>query len=946
MYSGQVAILLTTTAVVTALVFLGVALLLGRRSFPASWAHPLGTCMVALVLSTDLLHLHLLGDPLQTTNLILLTIGVGLFFLSVRWLAFTVAMIWAGWGGVVWVAAPSSEWVHFGFALFSATVLAVLVHTVRLRVYERLEGLHYQDQHRLKKLESTTQALQQSEARYRYLVEQGLGLICIHDLEGRLLSVNPAAAHALRYQPEEMVGRNLREFLTPAARPFFGEYVTRIRRHATDAGVMRLLTKTGEKQVWAYHNVLHEEAGQPPYVLGHAHDITTRIRLERELRTAQTQLERRVQERTAELRGVNAALQVEIAERERSEEARQRSEAYFRALIENAVDIIMVLDADGVIRYRSPSAGGTGVFGYRPEELIGKRPAEFAHPEDILRLRELFAEILKSPGLSPSFRFRVRHTDGSWRTVEATLNNLLDHPAVTGVVFTGRDITERQQLEETLQHSAAYFRALIENTADVFMVLGPDGTIRYRSPTATGKGIYGHQLEDLLGTNTRDLIHPEDLPQLHNSLVEILKRPGVANLPDFRARHADGSWRVMEGVLANLLNHPAVAGIMFTGRDITERKRLEEALQNREAYFRALLENILDIIVVVGVDGTICYLSPSAATLYHAEAEVIGSNAFRFVHPEDLSTAMARFADALQRPGVSPPLEVRVLRKDGSWGTVEAIANNQLHDPIVTSFVVTVHDITERKRAETELVRAKEAAEAASQAKSDFLATMSHELRTPLNIIIGYTDLLCEEDFGPLTPEQATTLHKIRANALTQSELISTVLDLGAMDTGRMKTTVKEVHLAELFTELESETRDLVEHAGLRCEWRSAPDLPPLYTDPGKLKVVVKNLVGNATKFTPQGSVMVEARNHEGGVEISVTDTGVGIPQEAFALIFEPFRQLDSSNTRQYLGTGLGLHIVKRLLVLLGGTITVESEVGRGSTFRVWLPQRYTRLST
>jgi PAS domain S-box-containing protein len=819
-YSGQVTVVLTVTAVVTTFVFLAVALLLGRRSLPVSWAHPIGACMVAWILGTDLLHLLLLGDPRQTTNLILLTLGTGLFFLSVRWLAFTVVMIWAGWGGVVWVAPPSSEWVHFGFALFSATVLAVLVHAIRLRVYERLERLRSQDQHRLEELKDTAQALQQSEARYRSLVEQGLGLICIHDLEGRLLSVNPAAAHTLGYQPEEMAGRNLREFLSPAVRPLFGEYLERIRRHTTDAGVMRLLTKNGEKQVWAYHNVLHEEAGQLPYVLGHAHDVTIRIRLERELRTARTQLERRVQERTAELRGVNAALQAEVAERQRSEDARQRSEAYFRALIENAVDIIMVLDSDGVIRYRSPSVGGTGIFGYRPEELTGKRPAEFAHPEDILRLREIFAETIKSPGLSPLFRFRVCHTDASWRTVEATLNNLLAHPAVAGVVFTGRDITERQQLEETLQHSAAYFRALIENTADIFMVLEADGTIRYRSPTATGKGIYGHQLEDLLGANSRDLVHPEDLPRLSHLASETLRRPGITNLPAFRVRHADGSWRVMEGVLANLLDHPAVTGIVFSGRDITERKRME-----------------------------------------------------------------------------------------------------------------------------MELVRTKEAAEAANQAKSDFLATMSHELRTPLNIIIGYTDLLCEEDFGPLTPEQAATLHKIRANALGQSELISTVLDLSAMETGRMQATVKEVDLAELFMELENETRDLVEHAGLRCTWRSAPDLLPLYTDPGKLKVVVKNLVGNAIKFTPQGSVTVEARNSEGGVAISVTDTGVGIPTEAFALIFEPFRQLDSSNTRQHLGTGLGLHIVKRLLVLLGGTINIESEVGRGSTFHVWLPYQHAPLS-
>jgi signal transduction histidine kinase len=130
----------------------------------------------------------------------------------------------------------------------------------------------------------------------------------------------------------------------------------------------------------------------------------------------------------------------------------------------------------------------------------------------------------------------------------------------------------------------------------------------------------------------------------------------------------------------------------------------------------------------------------------------------------------------------------------------------------------------------------------------------------------------------------------------------------------------------------------LCEQSGLACVWRVAADLPPLQTDPGKLKVVLKNLLSNAVKFTTEGSVTVEAQAVRGGVEFGVTDTGIGIPADAFSFIFEPFRQVDSSDTRPYSGSGLGLHIVQRLLEVLSGTITVESEVGKGSTFRVWLP--------
>jgi signal transduction histidine kinase len=183
-------------------------------------------------------------------------------------------------------------------------------------------------------------------------------------------------------------------------------------------------------------------------------------------------------------------------------------------------------------------------------------------------------------------------------------------------------------------------------------------------------------------------------------------------------------------------------------------------------------------------------------------------------------------------------------------------------------------------------------------------------------------------------------LQKIRSNAFVQAELISSVLHISALEAGQLRTTVREVSVPELMEELENETRGLWEGSRLTCRWWSAPELPRLYTDPGKLKVVIKNLVGNAIKFTAQGSVVVEARSRDEGIEISVTDTGAGIPAEAFTEIFEPFRQLDSSDTRPHAGVGLGLYIVKRWLTLLGGKITVESEVGRGSTFRIWLPLR------
>jgi len=246
--------------------------------------------------------------------------------------------------------------------------------------------------------------------------------------------------------------------------------------------------------------------------------------------------------------------------------------------------------------------------------------------------------------------------------------------------------------------------------------------------------------------------------------------------------------------------------------------------------------------------------------------------------------------------------------------------------------------LTETKRAAEALLRAKEEAEAADRAKTEFLATMSHELRTPLNTIWGYTQLFLSEALGPLTSDQMEVLQRVDKNAKELLDLISAVLDVSRLEAGRLPVNLREVRVAELLQEVEAETQEIRRQTNVASVWKVQKGLPPLCTDPGKLKVVIKNLIGNAVKFTEKGSITVDVHSYGSGIEIDVIDTGVGISADELAVIFEPFRQLESAKTRRFGGTGLGLHIVKRLLELLGGRIAVESEVGRGSTFHVRVP--------
>lgn len=236
--------------------------------------------------------------------------------------------------------------------------------------------------------------------------------------------------------------------------------------------------------------------------------------------------------------------------------------------------------------------------------------------------------------------------------------------------------------------------------------------------------------------------------------------------------------------------------------------------------------------------------------------------------------------------------------------------------------------------------------EGANRLKADFLATISHELRTPLNVIIGYNELLQDGAFGPVTPDMTLSLERVGTSARELLELIGATLDVSRLETGRAALNLQDIDAVALLKEIEAETRTLHEKPGVESIWQIAPDLPHLYSDVVKLKVLLKNLITNAVKFTDRGSVSVSATVREGSIEFTVVDTGIGMSPETQAVIFEPFRQGDSSTTRRHGGVGLGLYIVSRLLELLSGSIEVESTPGVGSTFRIAIPidaLRYAR---
>jgi len=227
----------------------------------------------------------------------------------------------------------------------------------------------------------------------------------------------------------------------------------------------------------------------------------------------------------------------------------------------------------------------------------------------------------------------------------------------------------------------------------------------------------------------------------------------------------------------------------------------------------------------------------------------------------------------------------------------------------------------------------------ANKVKSEFLSVMSHELRTPLHVIMGHTGMVCDKMFGELNERQESSLIKVMSSSRELLSMISSILEATRMEAEPVKVDNREFSVENFLSELQM-SYNVPMDKDLVLTWDYPSNLPVMHTDRGKLQQILQNLINNAIKFTEKGSVNISAKylSETESVEFKVADTGIGIPNESLPLIFEKFRQIDSSDTRQYGGVGLGLYIIKQFTDLLGATVRVESETGKGSTFVVTVP--------
>jgi two-component system, sensor histidine kinase and response regulator len=618
-----------------------------------------------------------------------------------------------------------------------------------------------------------------------------------------------------------------------------------------------------------------------------------------------------------------------------------QSEEMYRLLLANIPDVIWVADEEGHTVFVTPNI--ERIYGYTPEE-ISKSGVWFEriHPEDAPQVQKEH-EALFREGKPFDVEYRLQRKDGRWIWIRARAVSRREQDGKYVVDGIASDITERKLVQLALEESEKKYRALISNIPDATWVVDAQGRVVFANVSPEIESVLGHTADLLYerGVNVwLESLHPDDAPRVTQAIQALFEK-GEPYDVECRVRAKTGEWIWMHDRAVATREKDGMRYAHGLLSDITPRKLGEERLRASEERYRMLFQRNLAGILRSTFDGRILELNAAFAQIlgYDSAEEVRAlRTADLYYEPADRDPIF----DALKAHKSVTNREVKIRRKDGSPAWV--IMNLALIDEdgdeggVVEGIAI---NITRRKQAEEELTKAKEAAEAASRAKSEFLANISHEIRTPLNGVIGMTELTLDSD---LTSVQREQLNLVKTSAESLLGIINDILDFSKIEAGRLTFDLTSFNLEDLLRDLIRTFSFRAHQKGLELLFETSADVPAIVCgDPDRLRQILTNLVGNAIKFTERGEVILAVRAEPKGhrevtLHFSVRDTGIGVPLEKQSDIFKAFTQADGSITRRYGGSGLGLSISKRLVEMMGGRIGVESIPGQGSTFQVDTP--------
>jgi len=736
-------------------------------------------------------------------------------------------------------------------------------------------------------------ALEESEERYRAMVENSPSLIGIFQ-DGVLKYVNRALIRQLGWTYEELVSPSfnpIENLVSQKSRSLLKENVDkRLRGEEVVHFAISLTRKDGSEVPVLVRGVkiLHHQKPAIEFVFD------------------------------------------DITERKRAEEALQASEGRLRRITENMLDMVTQTDIEGTCEYASPSF--KTVLGYDPKSLLGRSLFELVHPDDLDSTLEIVLKAIATRSTA-TFDYRYKHADGHYVWLQSVGNPLYDETGqISGTVLTTRDITDRKHLEENLrQHSehleelveaktadltasARRYQLLVDNMADAVFTIDLKGNITFLS-AQTGK-MTGYSAQQLLSMNIKELIAPEDLP-------EVLRRLEARNraVLQFELVRMDGTRLPIEVRTSLLFEGTKPVGVQGVARDVSDRKRMEDALRNSETRFRELANLLPQIVFEIDPRGNYTFVNRSGiASAGYTEEEVLsGLNALQTFTEQDRTRIKEDIGRVLAGEKVGAN-EYTALRKDGTTFPVMVDSRPIIHEGKPVGLRGVAMDITERKRLEERLAEANRFAGIGETA-----AMVGHDLRNPLQGIAGALHLLKQES---LTTEERKEMLQIIEKSVNYSDaIIKDLVDYSA-----------EIKLELAEATPKSITRNAIEAFKVPQNVTVqdlSEDQPTLRVDLDRMRRVFINLIENAIDAMPQGGTLtISSKKTDGKVEIALTDTGSGISEKVMENLWKPLQ------TTKAKGMGLGLAICKRVVDAHGGSISVKSEVGKGTTLTMQLPLR------
>jgi two-component system sporulation sensor kinase A len=595
------------------------------------------------------------------------------------------------------------------------------------------------------------------------------------------------------------------------------------------------------------------------------------------------------------------------------------AEEKFRGLIENAHDVISVLSEDGTTQYLSRSM--TSIMGYTPEERIGRPFLEIVHPDDRPELTRKLEELNRWKGGTVTAQVRALHKNGSWRIIEGAGTNLIDNPAIRGIVLNYRDVTERIQAEEAQKQSQESFRAMIEKSPDGILLHRGD-RISYANPAFLRLAGY-EKVEEVIGQAWNFHLPPEEYQEVWDR-IQSLAKPGVTHPPKERTiKRKDGTLVPVESLSFNVEveNEILAVGVM---RDLSERKEAAKALKQSEESFRNLIENSPDAIMI-HTKAAALYVNPAFLQLlgYENAGELVGKSWKMVVPSEEAENVEGRISHLGEKFPVNPSIERRLLKKNGQTIPVEVVSFNILFEG-EAAMAALFRDLTERKNAEQILLKYTRLGTIGEMA-----AGLAHEIRNPLSGI-GLSAQYLKRKMVE-APDAVIQVQNILDQTERLKQLVNDTLDFSR------ETPLQDLARVDAMDLMLNSLRFVQVQFGpghhrVEVKWAFEKERFFVYVNKNRIQQVLVNLMLNAFQAMEKGGTLTLgcAQNAQKTI-LSVEDDGPGISPDVQTRLFEPFF------TTKPNGSGLGLSVSQRIVEAHGGVLRVEI-LPRGTAFVIELP--------